>query len=250
MVSMAESVSYASIADRYESVRGGAERADALAAAVDRWLPAGVVCDTGAGTGIVTQRLTRPDRRLVALDLSIEMLSQAAPRLPGRVAVADATRLPLASNSVDAVTYVWVLHHVGDVHAALVEAKRVLRTGGRVVAISGLSIPARDDMAPIFERLSDQLRPDRVRQARAVADVARAVGFTTAHDGIARTTADVSPNGLADAIEQRLFSHLWDLTDEQWSTLVDPAIDELRALPDPDTARERTFDHPLLVLDT
>ena len=71
-------------------------------------------------------------------------------------------------------------------------------------------------------------------QAMAVRSVGGDVGFELVHEGFATTAADVSPNGLAATMVERLFSHLWDLSDEQWRTHVEPAIAELRALPDPD----------------
>ena len=107
------------------------------------------------GTGVVTEHLRRPGIDLLACDLSPEMLAQAADRFPGRVHLADATALALRDGSVDALTYVWVLHHVGDLRAALAEARRVLKPGGRVISVSGMSVPADDDMSPIFERLND-----------------------------------------------------------------------------------------------
>lgn len=63
------------------------------------------------------------------------------------------------------------------------------------------------------------------------------------------TTTAVSPNDLAAAIDERLFSHLWDLTDDEWRSDVVPAIEELRSLPHPDRARDRVLRHPLVVFD-
>ena len=242
------SVSYSRIAERYERSRGGDARAVELAAAVRPWVPDGLVCDVGAGTGVVTEHLRRPGIDLLACDLSPEMLTRAAARFPGRVHLADATGLALRDGSVDALTYVWVLHHVGDLAAALIEARRVLKPGGRAVSVSGMSVPADDDMSPIFERLNDALRPERREQAMAVAPVGAEVGLTVVHEGWATTTASVSPNGLADSIDDRMFSHLWDLPAATWSALVEPATAELRALPDPDRPRQRVFRHPLVVL--
>jgi SAM-dependent methyltransferase len=243
------STSYARIADRYEHARGGAERAGQLADALVPWLPDGRVGDIGAGTGIVTERLARPGAGLVACDLSVEMLTQASERFPGRVHVADSEALALRDAAMDALTYVWVLHHVADLRVCLEEAWRVLRLGGRMLSISGLSTPVGEDMAPIFEGLSDTLRPRRREQAMAVSSVGVDVGFELVHEGVATTAGDASPNALADQMVERLFAHLWDLSDEQWRTYVEPAIAELRALPNPDQPRKRVFDHPLVVLE-
>lgn len=247
-MAVVESRSYAPIADRYEQVRGGHARAGELAAGLLPWIPAGLVIDVGAGTGIVAEHLRRAGVDLVACDLSPEMLRQASGRLPGRLHVGDATALALGDDTVDAVLFVWVLHHVGDVGAALTESLRVLRPGGRVIAISGMADPADDDLSPIWERLLDHLRPDRHGRERAVTAEALAAGFALEHDGSVPVTFSTTPNGLADAITERLFAPLWDLPARRWTTTVEPAIGALRALPDPDEPRQRALPHRLLVL--
>ena len=51
---------------------------------------------------------------------------------PVSFAAADATRLPLADASVDVWCAAFVLRNVPDLDAALAEARRVLRPGGRL----------------------------------------------------------------------------------------------------------------------
>lgn len=242
------STSYGRIADCYERVRGGDTRAEELAEGLRPWIPDGLVCDVGTGTGVVTGRLRRPGVELVGCDISPEMIAKAAQRFPGRVNVGDATRLPIRNDILDAVIYVWVLHHVAHLAGTLAEARRVLRPNGGVISVSGISLPANDDMGPIFERLNDQLRPDRVAQSSAVATAGCEVGLVIVHEGVVRTTATTSPNALADSIAQRLFAPLWDLPKGVWDGIVEPVIAELRSLPEPGTPRHRAFDHPLVVL--
>lgn len=247
---MRGSVSYARIADRYERVRGGEDRARQLAGAVIPWLPSGgTVCDVGAGTGVVSARFAAAGLRVVGFDLSVEMIRQAAPRLPGRVAVADASALPLRDAAVDAVLFVWVLHHVADVSATLHEARRVLRPGGRVIAVSGTALPADDEIDPIFRELSDALRPERLAQAGSVVPEAERAGFCLAAEAVATVGFLGSPEDLVANIEQRLYAHLWDVDDATWASVVQPRIDALRALPDPGRPRRREIPHPLWVLE-
>jgi len=245
----AGAVSYDRIAARYEQVRGGVARARQLASAVVPWLaPGSTVCDVGAGTGIVTELLYEAGMRVAAFDVSVRMLRRAAARLRGRVAVADAVALPLADVSVDAVVYVWVLHHVGDLAAALSETRRVLRPGGRAVCISGLARPLADDIDPIFRRLHQALRPSQMHHAATLLRAADSAGLQVLAEDTAVIEFETSPDALADAIEQRLFAHLWDLDDAAWEKIVQPEVDALRSLADPGRTRQRRASHPLCVL--
>lgn len=126
---------YDAEAAAYDATRGGDPRADAAASAVERLLPrdTAVVLDPACGTGIVTTRLRRPGRTVVGVDRSLGMLGVAAGRLPGRLAQGDATRLPIAAGSVDAVVIVWLLHLLDDAAPVVAEAARVLRPGGVLI---------------------------------------------------------------------------------------------------------------------
>ncbi|MFC8515567.1 class I SAM-dependent methyltransferase [Streptomyces sp. NPDC057257] len=122
-------------AREYDASRGGEARAGAAADALQRLLPPGPcrLLDVGCGTGIVTRRLLRPDRTVLGVDRSPGMLGVAARRVAGGVVCGDATRLPVATDSVDAVVLVWLLHLLPDPAAVLAEAARVLRPGGRLI---------------------------------------------------------------------------------------------------------------------
>jgi SAM-dependent methyltransferase len=124
-------------AELYDRTRGGDARAAAAAEAVETLLPDGaaIVVDVACGTGSVTARLRRPDRRVIGVDRAYGMARVAASRVPGAVAVADAAELPLPDASVDAVVMVWLLHLLDMTvsAAAIREACRVLRPGGVLV---------------------------------------------------------------------------------------------------------------------
>ena len=120
----------------YDETRGGVARARAAAETIAGLVPAtGRLLDVAGGTGIVSAELAAQGFDVVVTDVSRGMLGVAAQRLPGRVAVATADRLPVADGSVDVVTMVWLLHllpaPVAD--AVLAEAARVVRPGGHVV---------------------------------------------------------------------------------------------------------------------
>jgi hypothetical protein len=58
-----------------------------------------------------------------------------------------------------------------------------------------------------------------------------------------------TPAEQAGRIAARSFSSLWDVPDDRWAAVVEPAIAALRALPEPDRPRERRTDYELLVFD-
>jgi ubiquinone/menaquinone biosynthesis C-methylase UbiE len=120
----------------YDESRGGAERARAAAEAVaDLVTGRGRAVDVAGGTGSVAAELAGLGWDPVVLDASAGMLSVAAGRLPGRVAVATAERLPVHDSSVDLVSTIWLLHllPIALADRVIAEAARVLRAGGHFV---------------------------------------------------------------------------------------------------------------------
>src|SRR5262245_60340434 len=104
-------------------------------------LPGGatvVDCPCGAGPAL---RALRPGARLryVAADLSPAMLGRARARAEARglsgieFVEADAANLPLPSSCADLFLSFWGLHVLDDPPAALAEAARIIKPGGRLV---------------------------------------------------------------------------------------------------------------------
>ena len=85
------------------------------------------ILDVAAGTGSISRALERGGARVVALDLSAEMLAQHTGERRVR-AVAD--HLPFPADSFDRVTFGYLLRYVVDPVATLAELARVLRPGG------------------------------------------------------------------------------------------------------------------------
>lgn len=94
-----------------------------------RGSPGDLILDVAAGTGSISRALEEKGARVVALDLSAEMLSQHPGRLRVR-AVAD--HLPFPDDTFDAVTFGYLLRYVDDPVATMTEIARVVRPGGRV----------------------------------------------------------------------------------------------------------------------
>ena len=115
---------------------GASFTGDALAGLLD---PAWCVADLGCGTGDASERLAPLVRRVVAVDREPAMLDAARRRLAGLANVefrqGELHALPLRDGEVDAAVIFLVLHHVADVAAAVGEAARTLRPGGRVLVV-------------------------------------------------------------------------------------------------------------------
>lgn len=99
------------------------------------------ILDIGSGAGQILGHLLKtahPDARIVASDLSHQMLRRARARIkndrPEYVA-ADMTNLPFADESFDCITCGWVIEHLSDPRPALHEFRRVLAPGGSVLLL-------------------------------------------------------------------------------------------------------------------
>jgi demethylmenaquinone methyltransferase / 2-methoxy-6-polyprenyl-1,4-benzoquinol methylase len=90
--------------------------------------------DLAAGTGTSSEPFVDAGILTVPCDFSLGMLRVGRKRRPDLAFVAgDATRLPFADGSFDAVTISFGLRNVADVNGALGEMLRVTRPGGRLV---------------------------------------------------------------------------------------------------------------------
>jgi len=96
------------------------------------------ILEIACGTGRVTRQLQKifPNARLVATDVSGDMLTVARQLTPGtniEWQIADAMALPFDDHSFDLVIFQFGLMFIPDKQKALAEAHRVLRPGGRLL---------------------------------------------------------------------------------------------------------------------
>ena len=100
--------------------------------------PGPQILNAGAGQGTFSERLVERGFEVTSADASAAAVAVLRSRVRGDVVQAEATALPFADDSFDAVVLGEVLEHVVDDHAALRESVRVLRPAGVVAA----SVPA------------------------------------------------------------------------------------------------------------
>lgn len=100
------------------------------------------VGDLGCGTGRLSEALAPFVDEVVAVDASAAMLDAARARLQDfgnvRMREGELEDLPIEDAGLDAATLVLTLHHLAEPAAALSEALRVLRPGGRLLVVDML----------------------------------------------------------------------------------------------------------------
>ncbi|MDB4970653.1 MAG: hypothetical protein JWN44_6342 [Myxococcales bacterium] len=94
--------------------------------------PGDRLLEIGCGEGANLHHLRAAGAIRFGIDYSAQKTAFARRATDAHTATADATRLPFADESFDAVLIRDVLHHIGDVAAVLSEARRVLRSGARL----------------------------------------------------------------------------------------------------------------------
>jgi SAM-dependent methyltransferase len=187
----------------YRNAEGDDPRELAFAA-VAEVEPADVL-EVGCGPGELAERIGRVcGATVVAVDQSERMVELATGRgVDARVG--DVQELPFAGESFDCAVAAWMLFHVTDLDRGLAELRRVLRHGGRLVAVTNYA----DHLLELREAIgvaralshstfrgdngADALAPHFERVERR--DAAGAVTFRD-RDAVARYARSIS--GLVD----------------------------------------------------
>jgi len=108
---------------------------DVAVAALAEARPARLL-EVGCGTGALAERCAQElGCEVIALDASPEMVRATAARgIDARLG--DVRDLPFADGAFDCAVAAWMLYHVDPVDRGLAELARVLRPGGRLVAVT------------------------------------------------------------------------------------------------------------------
>ncbi|GIP37820.1 SAM-dependent methyltransferase [Paenibacillus sp. J31TS4] len=144
----------------------------------------GEVLELGAGTG-ANFAYYRSASRVTATEPETAMLAQAEIRareaaVPVRLVQADATRLPFPDASFDTVVGTLVFCTIPDPAAALAEAWRVVKPGGKLLLLEHVRL-----RHPLLAKLQDWLTPawmavcDGCRLNRRTAELVHRTGFET-----------------------------------------------------------------------
>jgi SAM-dependent methyltransferase len=129
-----------------------------------------VVADLGCGTGAMAAKLARAVRQVIGVDNSPAMLKAAGRRVGGLANVdlrrGELSALPIDDAACDAATLILALTYVPDPPATLREAARVLKPGGKLVAIDLLPHD-KDDFRRRMGQQSLGLEPRELEQTLA-----------------------------------------------------------------------------------
>jgi ArsR family transcriptional regulator len=133
--------------------------------------------DLGTGTGRILELVSPRAERAVGVDLNAEMLALARARIERaalnhvQVRRGDLFQLPYGERSFDLITLHQVLHYLEDPSAAVAEAGRVLKPGGKLAIV---------DFAPhTLEFLRDEHQHRRLGFAdKEVAGWCKAAGLS------------------------------------------------------------------------
>src|SRR4051812_49576225 len=122
------------------------------------------ILDMAGGTGDVAFRLVRAGARVTVADINADMLAVGIERAKARGieglvwAEENAERLSFGDRGFDACTIAFGIRNVTDIPAALREARRVLKIGGRLFCLRFLPTPGAG-FATLFHRYSRRNLP-------------------------------------------------------------------------------------------
>lgn len=221
-----KSIAFDRAAEFYDETRGfppGVEQpvADLIARAGGLTAESQVL-EVGIGTGRVGLPVSQRVGAYYGIDLAVPMMNRLrAKRLhePVYLAQANATRLPFADRSFDAVIAVHVFHLIPDWQTAAAEAARVLKPGGLLLNCwnGGQDHP---QISKIWEAWNAAIPLERRTQVGAKADqdpqfLVHEGWQPWADEHVHSYPVTLNLTTFVDRIRRRVWSRLWKLTDDE-----------------------------------
>src|SRR6185295_17978082 len=118
-----------------------------------------MLLDAGCGSGLFTALASKAGAQVTGIDAASGLLEIARERNPGITFLEeDLEALPFADNTFDVVTGFNSFQYAGNFENALSEARRVLKPGGKLVAVIW-DKPEMSDGTEILKAISTLLPP-------------------------------------------------------------------------------------------
>lgn len=159
-----------SVASRYDVMN------DVMSFGLHRWWKSAMVdwlaprpgmkqIDVAGGTGDIALKCHARGAAVIVSDINEAMLREGRDKAIDRgvtsgldYLVADAERLPVADGSMDAYSIAFGIRNVTHIDAALAEARRVLKPGGRFLCLEFSRVSA-SALEPLYDAYSFKLIP-------------------------------------------------------------------------------------------
>lgn len=190
----------------------------------------GLVLDMGIGTGRIAVPLAERGFRIVGVDISEKMLARLLekPTYKRHKMAAlrgDATFLPFADNSFQAVVVVHLFHLLEDIGVGVKEAFRVLTPGGRLffggdqrwLEFVERALREKYGVEETFAELFDEAGikyKDQSHVEKQVSENVCGLGGDLKKLPPVEWDANISCEELVGRFENRQFSSMWDVSDD------------------------------------
>jgi SAM-dependent methyltransferase len=138
----------------------------------------GRLLEVGSGTGAFAARcVAELGCDVVALDASAEMVRATQARGVHAV-IGDIQELPFPDSDFDCAVAAWMLYHVPDLDRGVAELARVLRPGGRLVAITN----GRESLRELYELVGGERRDSAFSSENGAEVLGRTFARVERHD--------------------------------------------------------------------
>jgi SAM-dependent methyltransferase len=209
------------------------------------------VLEVGSGTELLAQALARAGLRMYTARPSAALAQPPAGRPRAHAVIASARQLPFRSGHFGAVVAT-TLHEYRPPGPVLREVARVLRHGREhLIAVPDPGGLTDDPIARILRPMRRRLGRGTDRNAETLASIAACcddLGLTCYSERLPPYSYLRSPAREAQDIMDRASSVLWGIDDTTWDKVVQPAVRELLALPEPGRPLTRQATYLLMVI--